>query len=467
METIHQIGDRIAERYLILNLLGRGGIGITYKAEDLQLKQQVAIKAVSFKQIDNWKTLELFEREAKTLASLAHPAIPKYLNYFYLETTDNLTFYLVQELIQGNCLASLIDKGWRIEEKIVKQIAIQILKILDYLHKLNPPVIHRDIKPQNIIIDANNKVYLVDFGAVQNVYRHPKSYSTTCVGTFGYMPPEQFRGQTFFASDLYSLGATILFLLTHRSPAELPQKRMKIDFRQRISVSEEFANWLEKMLEPAIEDRFHSAAEALKSIQNKDRNNPSLTQNNLPNKSIFTNISKPFDSKIVFQRTETTLRIKIPAAGFKIRNISVLISGIFVYCSIFLFNLELFSGNLGIDRNLLGFIFFLAINLSGIYYTLSLLWNIFGYVTIQIEPKIFWITKRLFKFKSRYCGQTINIQQVEVIRDRDSEGNIKRYCALWNGTKKYTFGNNLTSIEQGWLVDEMLDFLSHTTDLMY
>ena len=94
---------------------------------------------------------------------------------------------------------------------------------------------------------------------------------STVVGTFGYMAPEQFRGKAIPATDLYSLGATLLFLLTHRSPAELPVERLKINFRSSIRVSEEFADWLEKTLEPNLEDRFSSASEALNVLQPKPK----------------------------------------------------------------------------------------------------------------------------------------------------------------------------------------------------
>jgi ankyrin repeat protein len=132
---------------------------------------------------------------------------------------------------------------------------------------LTPPVFHRDIKPQNLIGGKDGKVYLVDFGAVQNTYRSTFSYGSTVVGTFGYMAPEQFQGQALPATDLYGLGATLLFLLTHRSPADLPTDRLKISFRKRVHISEQFADWLEKMLEPDAEDRFVSAASALAALQ--------------------------------------------------------------------------------------------------------------------------------------------------------------------------------------------------------
>ncbi|WP_287520745.1 serine/threonine-protein kinase, partial [Okeania sp. SIO2C2] len=175
------------------------------------------MKAVSFQQAKDWKILELFEREAKVIANLYHPQIPKYLNYFYIDTEQDRCFYLIRELVWGNSLATCVEKGWHPTEIQVKNMAIQILKILSYLHQLNPPIIHRDIKPENIILQPDGQVFLVDFGAVKDIYRQTISFSGTFVGTIGYMPPEQLQGKAYCASDLYSLGATLLYLLTHRS----------------------------------------------------------------------------------------------------------------------------------------------------------------------------------------------------------------------------------------------------------
>jgi len=214
MEQLHQPGDIIAERYRIIDILGQGGIGITYAAEDLKTGERVALKAVSLRRMDDFKVLELFEREVRILAQLNHPAIPHYLDYFQVDKRRNRFFYLVQQLAEGHSLAVLVEKGWHPDEAEVRHIATQILEILIYLQQLTPPVIHRDIKPQNIIRREDGKVFLVDFGAVQDVYHNTVTGGSTVVGTYGYMAPEQFRGQAVLATDLYALGATLIFLLT-------------------------------------------------------------------------------------------------------------------------------------------------------------------------------------------------------------------------------------------------------------
>ena len=253
MKPLYQLGDTIKERYQIVNVLGEGGTAITYEAEDTKNDRSVAIKVLSLHQSQEWKAIELFEREAKVLANLNHPHIPKYYDYFYLDLERDRHFFIVQELIVGKSLKTRVDQGWRFQEAEVTKIAQQILEILNYLHSLKPAVIHRDIKPHNLIQTEAGDIYLVDFGAVQDVYRNTVTRGATFVGTIDYMSPEQIRGQTSMQSDLYSLGCTLLFLLTRRSPSELPISRMKLDFRQKLQLSNSFAAWLDKILEPVPE----------------------------------------------------------------------------------------------------------------------------------------------------------------------------------------------------------------------
>ena len=285
MKNINQIEELIIvdqdnekKSYKIIDVLGEGGVGITYLATD-QKMEQVAIKVLSLQQLNDWKQVELFEREAKILSQLHHPAIPEYLNYFQIETPQNVCFYIVQKLAKGTSLAALIAQGWQPSESEVKDIAIQLLEILNYLHSLTPPVIHRDIKPQNIIREDNGKIYLVDFGAVQDTYHNTVTGGSTVVGTYGYMAPEQFRGQAVPSTDLYGLATTLLFLLARKCPTELPQRHLKIDFHSHVNISSNFANWLEYMLEPSIKDRCGDANTALKMLQGKHYNKPQKPKN--------------------------------------------------------------------------------------------------------------------------------------------------------------------------------------------
>ena len=237
MQTSHNsemIGTVVGGCYQLEKILGKGGLGTTYCARDMRNDQQVAIKVVTFKAATAWKALELIERETKVLKNLQHPAIPTYLDAFEDCEGSRQTFYLVQELAPGCSLAQWIEQGWQPSQKESVAIAEQMLEILCYLQSLTPPVIHRDIKPENIIRNEHDEIYLVDFGSIQDTYRHTITGGSTIVGTFGYMAPEQCRGQATLATDLYGLGATLVFLLTGKCPSELPEKKFKIDFRTEV-----------------------------------------------------------------------------------------------------------------------------------------------------------------------------------------------------------------------------------------
>ena len=264
-------GESVQDRYQLIELIGEGGSGSTYRAVRFHDGGEVAIKILSLRHINDWKKLELFEREAKILAQLNHPQIPKYLEYFQIDTETDRSFCIVQELAPGKPLTEWVKSGWHGTEAEIKDIATQLLEILIYLQQQTPPLIHRDIKPNNIIRDDAGRIFLVDFGAVQDVYQHTLMGGNTVAGTYGYMSPEQFRGRAESASALYGLGATILYLLTHRSPADLPQSRLKLNFRSRVNISERFADWLEGMLEPDLTDRFTSATQALAALNGKYR----------------------------------------------------------------------------------------------------------------------------------------------------------------------------------------------------
>jgi serine/threonine protein kinase len=261
----------VNSRYQLVELLGEGGSGSTYRATRMEDGASVAIKILSLRHLNDWKQLELFEREAKVLSQLNHPQIPAYLEYFHVDTPANRAFYIVQQLAPGKPLTAWVQSGWRGTETEVRDIARQLLEILQYLHHQSPPLIHRDLKPHNIIRNDDGKILLVDFGAVQNVYNNTLLKGSTVAGTYGYMAPEQFRGAAVPASDLYGLGATILYLLTHRSPADLPQERLKLSFRSHVNISPHFTEWLEMMLEPDTTDRFPSVDIALNALQKQHR----------------------------------------------------------------------------------------------------------------------------------------------------------------------------------------------------
>lgn len=259
----------LQDRYQIQCQLGNNGIRQTWLAKDLQAsdaeKSTVVVKLLSFGGTIQWDDLKLFEREAQILKQLNHPRIPQYLDYFCIDDRT-LWFGLVQEYIPGESLKEKLTAGARVTEKRAKKIAAEVLKILTYLHELNPGVLHRDIKPSNLIWGKDNRVYLVDFGAVQDKAAK-EGVTFTIVGTYGYAPMEQFGGRAVPASDLYALGATLIHLLTGVPPSELLQQDLRLLFADRVNLSPGFIRWLNKLTEPAPEQRFSSARQALDALK--------------------------------------------------------------------------------------------------------------------------------------------------------------------------------------------------------
>ncbi len=264
----HHCDPRSLRHFEVFERIGRGGQGWTYRGRDKTTGQPVAIKELDLTGVDDWKAIELFEREATVLESLDHPAIPAYIDSFHLSGDDGRSerFFLVQEFVEGQDLASLLDEGLRFDEAQARAFLIEMLEILQYLHSLDPPVIHRDVKPSNIIRRHAGPLALIDFGAVQALLPD-QGGASTIVGTSGYMPLEQLMGRTVPATDLYALAATAVHLLSHRHPADLPVDAMALQFREFVNISEESAALLENMLAPHIEDRLSTADEALSILR--------------------------------------------------------------------------------------------------------------------------------------------------------------------------------------------------------
>jgi serine/threonine protein kinase len=254
--------DILQERYRLIQPLGQNAGRQTWLAEDLleQAETSVIVKLLTFPDQVNWNLLKLFEREANILRQLNHPRIPKYRDFFSIEDRA-LWFGLVQEYITGVSLKTVLERGERFTIAKIYQIANELLDILTYLHDLKPPVLHRDIKPSNLIWGQDQHVYLVDFGAVQEQPTLP-GQSFTVVGSYGYTPIEQFGGQAVRASDLYALGATLIHLLTGACPADIPQKNLKIQWHDRVTCSPAFVLWLDRLLEPDVQQRFQTTQEA-------------------------------------------------------------------------------------------------------------------------------------------------------------------------------------------------------------
>lgn len=274
MLCVRQIVNR---RYQLQHKLGERPARQTWLARDTETNSLVVIKLLASSSQMQWNDLKLFEREAQILRELDHPLIPKYRDYFRIDE-NTLWFAIAEDYIPGESLQTLLDRGKRFSESEVKKIALELLDILSYLHQLNPPVLHRDIKPSNIILGEDERIYLVDFGSIQDK-AVTQGASFTVVGTYGYTPMEQFGGRAVAASDLYALGATLIHLLTRIPPADLLQEDSRLQFEEKIEVSQHLASWLAKMSAPTLKERFHSVSEAKRALESPfDENNSQQPQ---------------------------------------------------------------------------------------------------------------------------------------------------------------------------------------------
>ncbi len=257
------VGTTLLSRYTLKQCLGAGTHSWVYAAEATHSPKPLIVKELRVSKLENWKNLELFERETEILKALRHPRIPAYVDSFQLESVGHVSCVLVTEAVAGKSVEHKLEQGWRPTSAEIWDLAAQVLEILCYLAESALPVVHRDIKPSNLILNAAGEVFLIDFGAVQNRLMSQSGGGSTIIGTFGYMAPEQFAGAATPQTDLYGLGATLLRLLSGRHPVEIPSEGTGLDFRSFVQVEPFYLHWLEHCLKPLPQARFDSPRQAL------------------------------------------------------------------------------------------------------------------------------------------------------------------------------------------------------------
>jgi serine/threonine protein kinase len=461
------LGDRFSSRYEVQQHLGKRAGRQTLLARDLETQELVVIKLLSFGTDFAWDDLKLFEREAETLKALSHRFIPRYVDYFEIDSPNLKGFALVQTYIEAKSLEEHLKAGRTFSEADIKQLAKALLEILTYLHSRQPPVIHRDIKPSNILLTnrSGNRigdVYLVDFGSVQTLAA-TEGGTITVVGTYGYMPPEQFGGRATPSSDLYSLGATLIYLATGRHPADLPQTDLRIQFEQVVNLSPALSSWLKWMIQPSLARRLASATEALQAIEQPQQRQQS---SNYP-----TVVRKPVGSKILLNQGADSLEILLPPKGFKLSilgwtafalfwNLICLgMTSIFDVASINPFSalLLLLCWSLGIRMTLV-----------------EILFSLFGRVRISLDQQKMTVAYELFGFKYRrrpaprsHICKLVHTRRysrpAKSIEYASSSGHVveEPRLIIWSGTTKYELcgGKRLTDPELDWLAKELSDCL--------
>ena len=214
-------GDTLRQRYRIKDTLGQGGMGAVYRAEDINLGVEVAVKENLFTTQDYARQ---FRREATILASLRHPNLPRVTDHFVIEDEGQ---YLVMDFIEGDDLRQLLERDGALPESKALPWFLEICDALAYLHSRTPPIVHRDIKPGNIKISPDNKAMLVDFGLAK-VYEEGGETTTGAKAmTPGFSPPEQYgSGRTDTRTDIYSLAATLYTALTAAIPEDSLERAM-------------------------------------------------------------------------------------------------------------------------------------------------------------------------------------------------------------------------------------------------
>jgi serine/threonine-protein kinase len=295
----------LANRYQIIKHLGSGGFGDTFLAQDTHLPSQIICVIKQLKPINNNPQIyqlvkERFKKEAVILEELGnHPQIPSL--YAYFEEAGQ--FYLVQEYVEGETLSKLVETQGIQNENIVKNILIETLKILEYIESKN--IIHRDIKPDNIIIRKRDKMpILIDFGAVKEtmgteMFSKGNLASSIIIGTPGYMPPEQAIGRPVFASDLYSLSLTAIYLLTGINPQNLQIDPITgiIKWQQYNSnISLSFGNILDQCIDSQVQKRFLTAKMMKDALLNNSTTPtvaPTFINNNYSADIFPTEVSSP------------------------------------------------------------------------------------------------------------------------------------------------------------------------------
>ncbi|NJL80214.1 MAG: protein kinase [Richelia sp. RM2_1_2] len=278
-ERCQSCGARIMlrDRYRVTKSLGQGGFGATFLAQDEALPGE---PSCVIKQLRPSGTAphvlqmarELFEREAATLGKIGnHPQVPRLLDYF----EDREHFYLIQEYVHGSTIQQEVKRNGVLGEVGVKQFLSEILPLLQYIH--SQKVIHRDIKPANLIRRAqDSRLVMIDFGAVKNqvsqtaaMQSGQTALTAYAIGTPGFAPPEQMAMRPVYASDIYALGITCIYLLTGKSPKDLEYNPAtgEVMWQHLVHLSDHFVQVLTKMMDVSVRNRYQSAEEVLRAME--------------------------------------------------------------------------------------------------------------------------------------------------------------------------------------------------------
>jgi serine/threonine protein kinase len=252
----------LQNRYRLEGILGQGGMGTVYLAKDVRLDDRLCVvkqlRDDFYRDEDKQRALTFFDREARMLARLKQANIVQVSDYF----CEQGKYFLVMEYVDGENLHDIMQKreGEPFEEDQVVAWAIEICDVLSYLHAQDPPVIYRDLKPSNIMINTEGLLKLVDFGIARKIEADDEN---TRVVSAGYSPPEQYWGNANIESDIYALGATMCFLLTGKDPEPL---KANAPIESNPDLSEYMNSVVQKCMAQDISQRYQNSRELREAL---------------------------------------------------------------------------------------------------------------------------------------------------------------------------------------------------------
>jgi serine/threonine protein kinase len=268
-------GELLGGRYLKQSVLGRGGFGVTFLARNIALPGQplCVIKQLAPQFTDPQLIAiarQQFELEAQSLGRLSsHAQIPALLDYLQI----GKELYLVEEYIPGIDLRQIVSQQRRFTAPEVENFLLQMLRVLEYMHSQH--LIHRDLKPQNIILCRTDRRFvLVDFGSVKDIdltTKHQQRINSIAIGTPRFAPPEQLADRPIYASDLYALGMTCIYLLTGKEPGQFPtdDRTCELMWADTVDISTDLRQIIATTIQIPLSERYQSAAAVLTALENR------------------------------------------------------------------------------------------------------------------------------------------------------------------------------------------------------
>ncbi|MEB3311224.1 MAG: serine/threonine-protein kinase [Snowella sp.] len=492
-------GDILHQRYLLKQPLGHSGnnrqtwlaidlkshqFGFLWRWEKLnnldwlnlvkllafqRSPQLVTLKLLAFSPQLQWSEFKLFEREAEVLQNLNHPRIPHYHDSFEIDQQNGsgvTWFALTQDYLHGFSLAELIHKNRTFSESDLKKIAQEILNILVYLHESNPPILHRDLKPSNLILGTDGHIYLIDFGAVQ-ANKTVTGVTFTVVGSSGYTPLEQYWGKAVPASDLYGLGATLIHLLTGRSPETVIAQQSGFVLDDQIAISRPFKQWLARLTHPIVEKRYQSATEALETLLSLD--NPFHFGQKVVEQT--QKLIQPRQSRIKLSYSESVLTLKLASGQFRLWDTLLgKTSQSNSLTRLSLWGLMIWS--LAIAPSLMGLNYYLTPNKSFVFWELELILLLnLGIVLLTLVIDL--IFGKLSKTQLILADEQYQISQTILgITYQKARGKRQDIMGVFAPTQSdqqhlsfttpdqiYPLGKDLDPAEAAWIVQEIRDWL--------